>query len=655
MCGFIGWFQARSRGHFPPEKLRQLTAARDLITHRGPDDGAEASGEGWYMGFRRLSILDLSTAGRQPMQFSGGRHTLTFNGEIYNHRELRHTALKDAALPSTGDTVVLGTMLSQGNAVDVLGQLRGMFAFAWWDAESHTLVAARDHFGIKPLYYCELEGALVLSSELRVMRHLLAGKAKVSQAAIAQYFRWGSVQGPGTMLEGVQSLPPGHLLRWKGGKLEIDRYFIPRWPGSEVWVTGADAKARTRQVVTDSVRAHLISDVPVGVFLSGGLDSTLMAAIMREQGMTGIEAFSIGYEENAGVPDETDAAARTAEFLGCKFVRERLTSDSLFDKLDAYLACLDQPTGDALNTWLVSEVAARQVKVTLSGLGADEWFGGYNYHRLLHLAQRVPGRNLWGPLASPLARLGEKVLPEGVSGHKAWKALLYASGAAGRDLPAMHAHARGIFRAPDLARLLRLPASRVDALSLRNDLRDALIHDLPQRAPDAWLHQLLLLETETYLANTLLRDNDVTSMAHSLELRVPLVDREVFALAGQIHPEAKLNMQGGKRILREAFHDLLPPWIAQDKQKKTFTLPLMKWMRHPRWRDRIMDTLTSTAARERGWLDPAEVNRHLTRYYASAIEDKRAWRLSQTVWLMFVLEAWAGRVRCNAFLDRRDG
>ncbi|MEZ0277365.1 MAG: asparagine synthase-related protein, partial [Roseimicrobium sp.] len=301
----------------------------------------------------------------------------------------------------------------------------------------------------------------------------------------------------------------------------------------------------------------------------------------------------------------------------------------------------DQPTGDALNTWLVSQVAAKDVKVTLSGLGADEWFGGYNYHRLINLALRVPAHAALGRVAGPLVRLAGKLLPAGVQGHRSWKALLYASGAAGTELAAMHAHARTIFNRAEIAALLQCPESKVDAISLRNELRDSLIENLSQRAPDGWLNQLLLLETETYLANTLLRDNDVTSMVHSLELRVPLVDREIFTLAGRIAPDAKLNMQGGKRILREAFADLLPEWIAKDTAKKTFTLPLMKWMRQPRWKERIMDTLTSREARDRGWLDASEVDRHLKRYYTATLDDKRAWRLSQTVWLMFVLESWA--------------
>ncbi|OAI58040.1 hypothetical protein AYO49_06040 [Verrucomicrobiaceae bacterium SCGC AG-212-N21] len=641
MCGFAGWFQAQ--GQVDAERRRQLGVALKLITHRGPDDGIEAGGLEWWMGFRRLSILDLTTAARQPMRFEGGRYTLTFNGEIYNYRELREATMRGVELPSTGDTAVLGTLLLHNDVHEVLPELRGMFAFAWWDSQRRTLIAARDRFGIKPLYYAVMEdGSLAIASELRVIRHLLGEKARVSRSALAQFFRWGSVQAPDTMLEGVHCLPPGHLLTWHEGKIEIERWFTPKWPDKSAWLNGQPAQDAVREIITDSVRAHLVSDVPVGVFLSGGLDSTLMAALMRQQGMENLQAFSIGYEENAGVPDESDAAERTAQFLGCRFTRERLTSQGLFGKLDDYLGCLDQPTGDALNTWLVSQVAAREVKVTLSGLGADEWFGGYNYHRILHLAHVLPlAGSKVGGVVSPLVKALGAVLPEGIKSHKSWKALHYASGAAGRDLAAMHQHARGIYDVPDVAALLGMPPDEARTMVSGNPLHVTLVKELSSRAPDGWLQRLLLLETETYLANTLLRDNDVTSMAHSLELRVPLVDHAVFDLAGRIAPGEKLNLSGGKRVLRAAFHDLLPPWIAQDKKKKTFTLPLMKWMRDPAWKERITNTLTSQRCRERGWMNGKVVDQFLNRYYNSNLEDKRAWKLSQTVWLMFVLESWA--------------
>ncbi len=600
--------------------------ALQMIVHRGPDDRAEAEGDGWWMGFQRLSILDLSDHGRQPMSFGGGRFTLTFNGEIYNFRELR-AGLGEVNLPSSGDTAVLGALLERAPVEKVLAELRGMFAIAWRDAETGSVVLARDHFGIKPLYYrISSAGELVYGSELRAVRKL-GGGGRVSRVALAQYFQWGALQSPETLFDDVRCLPPGHLLVWRGCKTEVRRWFQPAWPGPDAWVHDAvEQKRLVREGVLESVRAHLVSDVPVGVFLSGGLDSSLLVACMREAGQKSIKAFSIGYEENAGVPDESDAARRTAEYFGCDFVRERLTADALESRLDSYFDQMDQPTGDALNTWLVSRLASSEVKVTLSGLGADEWWAGYNYHRLIALAAKSPLLSAGG-----LARKADSLLPQGMRGHKAWKVLFYALGGAGRDVREWQSFGRTIMPPAQVARLLhgdsKMPSPPV----------------FEPQSPDSWLHELLLRETETYLANTLLRDNDVMSMAHSLELRVPLVDREIFALAGRMPPESKLNTLGGKRVLREAFRELLPPRIYDDRQKKTFTLPLMKWMRLPKWQERIRDTLGSQRFRDRGWVEEGQKREICDQYFGGSLDSKAAWPLSQRVWMLYVLEEWARR------------
>lgn len=625
MCGFIGWF--RSSGTLWREEERAIQQqVLSMIAHRGPDDGAESLHDGGWMGFRRLSILDLTTHARQPMSFGGGRQTLTFNGEIYNFRELR-ACLGGMPLDSSGDTAVLGALLEREPLERVLARLRGMFAFAWWDEHTRALTLVRDHFGIKPLYYQIMaDGGIVYGSELRAVARL-GGTSAVSPSALADFFRWGAVQAPDTFYEGVRCLPPGHMLVWQGGHVETRPWFLPRWPGREDWVQDeAEQQHLVREGMLDSVKAHLVSDVPVGVFLSGGLDSTLITACMRKAGQQKIKAFSIGYEENSGVPDETVAARRSAEFYDCDFVCERLTADTLEARLDDYFDQMDQPTGDALNTWVVSQVAAREVKVVLSGLGADEWWAGYNFHRLISLAARSPLLSAGG-----LVRALGRVLPVSVRAKPSWKALYYALGGAGRDMAAWHAHGRTITPQAEVARLLQTE-SPMPAPPLGT-----------RHAPDSWLHELLLRETTTYLANTLLRDNDFSSMAHSLELRVPWVDVEVFALAGRIPPDAKLNTLGGKRVLRTAFRDLLPPWIYDDPKKKGFTLPLMKWMRQPRWQARIRETLGSQACRERGWTDARLTARMCEEYFKSTLESTAVWSLAQRVWQLYLLEEWARR------------
>jgi asparagine synthase (glutamine-hydrolysing) len=644
MCGFLGWYRQQAAPWTERERERQQRALA-AIAHRGPDDSSEHLAPTGWMGFRRLSILDLSTAARQPMAFDGGRHHLTFNGEIYNFRELR----RDAALSShssTGDTAVLGELLRRQPPSQVLPQLRGMFAFAWWDSENQELFAARDRFGIKPLYYhLAADGQLLLGSELRALQTLIGGQPEISPPALAQFFRWGAVQAPHTVLRGIQCLPPGHHLRWKKGHLTIERWFTPDWPSAHQWITDPnDQREQVRQTVLGSIQAHLVADVPVGVFLSGGLDSTLVTAAMRHLGQDQIKAFSVGFEADAGVPDESDTAERTARHYSCDFFRARVTADTLFDQIDGFLDQLDQPTGDGLNTWLVSAVASAEVKVCLSGVGADEWFAGYRYLRLASLAQQsVVTRSGLQPTLQKGLLSADRRLPSTVRGHKLWKAIFYGLGGAGARPYQWQSHARSLYPAADLAVLLNLSAETFSHLTLATSERQDLEQRLTRPRSTEWLSDMLLAETETYLANTLLRDADAVSMAHSLELRVPLVDPEVFDLAGCLPPQTKLNASGGKVILRETFKDLLPEWIYDDRQKKTFTLPLMKWLRQPRWRQRIEDTLSSSACRTRGWIEPKQAARLIHQFYASDNITTSGWQECQIVWLMFVLESWALR------------
>lgn len=583
------------------------------------------------MGFRRLSILDLSDHAHQPMSFDGGHQTLTFNGEIYNFRELRET-LGNTRLPSTGDTAVLGTMLSRLRINRVLPQLRGMFAFAWRDDVRRTLCLARDHFGIKPLYYhLDGDGTLRYASEMRALRLLLAsGAAGLSTQALAGYLRWGCVQGPDTADDGIRCLPPGHRLIWKDGDIEVERWFMPVWQARSEWVRDEEEQRHlVRMAVLDSVRAHLIADVPVGVFLSGGLDSSLMAGAMRHLGQKKIKAFSLGYEVDAGVPDETQAAERTARALDCDFHAERMSASDVESLLNGYIDSLDQPTGDALNTWLVSRFAAREVKVVLSGLGADEWWAGYTLHRLASLTMRSPLKHF-----GLVARGCQALLPGSLQSHPSWRAAFFALGGHGNTPAQIQRSSRSLFMPAEVVRITGRSWSE-------NGEGHRIAREAPLSAPDSWLHEMLRVETETYLADMLLRDNDVVSMAHSLELRVPLVDKHIFALSARLPPDSKMTTHRGKIILREACKDLLPAHIYDDRQKKTFTLPLMKWMRTPRWRARIEDTLYSTACRQRGWLQPREVERLCSAYFSSSVETKRGWSLSQRVWVMYVLEAWA--------------
>ncbi len=648
MCGFIAYFSPCGTA-LEPDHLGRLDAALELIAHRGPDDSSTASGPGWWIGFRRLSILDLSECARQPMPLPRDRW-LAFNGEIYNFRELR-TQFAPHELRSTGDTEVLGNLLDHFGVEVALRQLRGMFAFGWWDAEKRELIFARDPFGIKPLYWTQTaDGGVCISSEMAPLQKLgLAGG--VSPEGVASYFRWGGVEAPETVFSGVRLLPPGHFARWKeGGAVTIERYFQPQWLGRPAWIRDRKSllvEARNR--VIESVEAHLESDVPVGVFLSAGLDSNIICAALRELGRGRFQAFSVGYDGQEGIEDESAVARRSAEFFGAEFSVERVSAGSLLETFDHFIAHLDSPSGDALNTYLVSRAASRHVKVALSGLGADEWFGGYNYARLAKLAQLLPMWRLTGAAGlADAVRAAFAGLPTALRTKRLAKLAALIGGAMGTTMPAWYRAFYAVLPERELKALL---TPELRTVALKSPTETSGLHssetDLASRAPDSWLDELCLLETEHHLPNVLLRDCDAMSMAHSLELRVPLVDREIFHLAGQVPPEWKLGWRANKRVLREAFRPLLPAWINEDRKKKTFTLPLMTWLREPQWRERVTATLLSERAKARGWLVPERVRAHVEEFYRSREVGRRGFALSQRVWLMFVLESWA-----QAHLDR---
>ena len=628
MCGFIGCFGAVSS----PERL---TRALHSLAARGPDDEGCYQDAASWIGFRRLSILDLSLAGHQPMVFGNGRHVLAFNGEIYNHRELRTRLLAGVEHRSSGDTEVLGQLLERLPVEQVLAELRGMYAFLWYDTREQVLVAARDRYGIKPLYFHAAEGRLALASELRALLELEVAR-DLDPSGLLDYLAVGSVQSPSSILREVINVPPGHRLQWSQAHgIKMEPWYRPSWQAKPAWMKGGMPAWReaVRKTVFASIQAHLESDVEIGVFLSGGLDSSLVASVMRHLGHGKLKAFSIGYEQDAGVPDESSIAARTADYLGAKFECEVITSADVLAGFDSYIQAMDQPTGDALNTYLVSRVAARSVKVAMSGVGVDEWFGGYTYHRALQAAWSAglmrPGLNKVMPT---MARL---LCPKGLG--RLHPIFLKASHLAGLlqapDLIGIHTLARSFFRRDDFT-----DSQQLGGLAA---WRGAFTPDeLRQDAPGSMRHQLFALETSTFLQNTLLRDCDWSSMAHSLELRTPFVDQEVFELAAHLPPEAKLTCRSSKRVMRECFQDILPPWILDDRKKKTFTLPKMKWMREKAWAERIQDTLRSARWQDRGFMSRRATALALNDFYSTATAGDSGFLRSQKVWLLFVLEEW---------------
>ncbi len=587
MCGIAGWIG--------PEAGWEAETFREGLRRRGPDGSGVWRSERATLVHTRLAILDLSEAGAQPMkrkaeignaetliskvlegQADRGSCVLVFNGEIYNYRELRaELEAEGECFVSDSDTeVLLKLLVREGDAC--LPKLAGMFAFCCWDEASGEALLARDAFGIKPLYY-RIDGeTLAFASETRVLQR--TGDA-MDAAALRDFFLWGSVPEPATLTTAVRQLPAGHLLRWKAGRATVEK-----WQGAEGGRHGAEAERGklkvesrnaddgrleaknsgwmgvTRAALLESMRRHLVSDVPVGIFLSGGIDSTVVLALAREVlGKTAdIRTFSIGFDDSEF--DESGIARRTAEHFGARHTEWRMSAEEGAAEIEGFLAAMDQPSIDGFNTWCVSKLARRKgMKVVLSGLGGDEFFAGYGSF------QRVPRfRQLYralGPLRSVVAWLLDRKPP-----GSPWRRLAGYLRGDGSWLSAFHAQ-RGIFTPDEAAELAR-------ALSGR-DPASPPFSDQGQRTKDKEPRTTVSeLEVTRYMRNQLLRDSDVFSMAHGLELRVPLVDVRLAEALATIPAEVRLRQ--GKQLLLEAVPEV-PEWVW-NQPKRGFRFPFQQWM-----------------------------------------------------------------------------
>jgi len=555
MCGISGIF--RLPGGQPPAE-EELRRTLDAMAHRGPDGrGQWSSADGRaLLGHLRLAIIDLSPAGAQPMASTDGRLHITFNGEIFNYRELR-AALPDrgSGLRTQSDTeVIMAWFALEGPRA--FGRLRGMFALAIYDALERRLTLARDPLGIKPLYYQSDEGAFRFASQVKA---LLAGGAvreALDPAGAVGFLLWGSVPEPHTWVRGVRALPAGHAL------VVNDAVAAPE-PFSLVPAQESDADLAT--LLSDSVRAHLVADVPVGVFLSAGLDSGLIAALAQRASREPLRTFTVVVPQWRGTErDEGSLAAAVAKALGTQHQERELDRDEFRALWRQHLEAMDQPSIDGFNTYLVSKLAREaNLKVVLSGLGGDELFGSYpsfrdvpRWHRAARALGMVPGLpGAWPRLATVL-RPGQPKL-RGLA-------------SLGTSLAGAYLLRRGLFLPDELATLLPRPFLE-EGLAAYDPVADAarLIVD----PADPW-RAVHTMESALYMRNQLLRDSDWASMAHGLELRVPLVDTwlERGMAALDFEPGRSLGKAAAIAMVAPA----LPPAVFS-RRKTGFALPL-EWL-----------------------------------------------------------------------------
>lgn len=567
------------------------------MQHRGPDEDGffvnDSRVPGLALGMRRLSIIDLS-GGHQPVWNETQDVCVVFNGELYNYRELRQRlSLSGHRFSTQSDTEILVHGWEEWGE-DLLNELRGMFAFALLDLRKHyatvpVLFLARDPLGIKPLYYAQTSEGFAFASELRA---LISGKLvapKISLDALTSYLLFGSISEPVTLLQGVFSVPPGHRLL-----LHLpDRRRSPRarpWWDPRQSSAARDAKrprdfvsaaARLRNMLDESVRAHLIADVPVGLFLSSGLDSSAIAAFAA-RAQNGIQSFTLSFPDTPY--DEAPLAGVVARRAGTKHTEIPLRGDDMLARLEEALSALDQPTADGVNTYFVSW-AARQVglKVALSGLGGDELFAGYRTFadtpRLarLELASRfIPGafRRISAPLISTL--VGQRGSAD--AARKASDAWLMPDA-----LPHAYFFTRLLFPPSELSRLMepRYHSSSVaqDGVTLEPTWLGWLERVADQAHAMEPIAGISWLEMRTYMVSTLLRDTDSVSMARSLEVRVPFLDTPLVEFVSALPDEARVRPGRPKALLLAALDGLLPPEILNQK-KRTFTLPWEEWLRN---------------------------------------------------------------------------
>jgi asparagine synthase (glutamine-hydrolysing) len=580
MCGIAGIYAYRDSAQ--SVDLDELRVIRDHMARRGPDGSGEWLSEDRRVGFghRRLAIIDLSDRAAQPMHTSDGRLTITFNGEIYNYVALRQELeRKGYVFRTTSDTEVL-LHLYRDRGVDMLHALRGMYAFGLWDAVDKSLLLARDPYGIKPLYYADQDGTLRFASQVRA---LLAGggvSREPDSAGQVGFYLWGSVPEPYTTYRSISALPAGSYLVAKSAAVgaphthfSIARCWADACESAEPIPTADEAQTLVREALRASVASHMVADVPVSAFLSGGIDSGSLVGLMAEQGVASTHAITLSFAEFSGSnDDEVPLAAAVARYYGVQHHIRHVGQTEFREDLPAILAAMDQPTIDGVNTWFVSKATCELgLKVAISGLGGDELFGGYStfqtvprFVRTMFWPSQVPG------LGEALRRAAGPVLTRVPGAHPKLAGLAEYGG----SYPGAYMLKRGLFMPWELDSILPSDLVREGLDQLEPSRRlQSLLSPMPRTD---WA-KVAVLEASQYMRNQLLRDTDWASMAHSLEVRVPLVDH--MLLTQLAAPIARARRIEGKRWLAMSPARPLPLHV-RNRAKTGFSTPIESWLSH---------------------------------------------------------------------------
>jgi asparagine synthase (glutamine-hydrolysing) len=623
VCGIAGIATTHSDLSLRPAADRMAASMK----HRGPDSQGVQEFPSCLLVNARLSIIDLSERGRMPMASADGQTWITYNGETYNAAELRaDLEQRGHSFRTTSDTeVVLHLYLEYGERC--VEKLRGMFAFAIWDAREKKLVVARDRLGIKPLYLWQSGNLLLFASELKTLLASALVPRKLDGAGLRAFLQLGHIPPPWSAIRGVTPLAPGHIGVWKDGQWRTESYWSlsPHASASNASSPRStdQLSAELSEVLLDSMRNHLVSDVPVLIFLSGGTDSACLGALARAAGARNLSAMTVGFGETEF--DESDLTRRTADALGIPLEIVKLEAKRVEAELDHAVWALDEPSVDGLNSYWISKLGAEAgFKVALSGQGGDELFGGYEslawferFNSVARWARPFPGM--------PFGRMLDRN-----SFPFRWRKLSYLVGA---DDP---------FVAAQLA---------VKVLFLDRDVRELLSPPLAPNGhpPEARQHlqhwsklvenedlreRLAFMDIHTHLEPRLLRDLDAMSMAHSIEVRPVFLDHRVVEFLLPVPSSVRMQQ---KRLLLDAARRFVPPALLADlagRRKRTFTFPFQRWLSHD-LRGVLKDAFSPERLRRTGILEPAAVNRLWNRYERS--EGAVGW---SRIWDLFVLQRW---------------
>lgn len=620
MCGIVGMLDLKGRRVDPS----WIQVMNDSIAHRGPDDSGSYVKQSIGLGMRRLSIIDVA-GGYQPVYNETKTVWVVFNGEIYNHLELRKDLEKAGHRFYTHSDSETLVHLYEQYGIEGVSRLRGMFAYALWDEKAERLLLVRDRIGIKPLYYSIMNGRLVFASELKAFLGLPWFDPAINPLAIERFLAYMYIPGPETVYQGVLELPPASILVYERGRTSLQRYWTLRYQSRDE-VPVEEWTERVLHQFRDSVKSHLISDVPLGAFLSGGIDSSAIVAAMAMESSKPVMTFSIGYEGEGAFQDERPYARLVADRYHTDHHEFVVTAD-IQDILPKLVGCFDQPFADssAIPNYYITKLTRQHVTVALSGLGGDELGGGYERYLGMQWAEHF--RRFPNVIRGLLGEYWVHRLPDSQTGHPGMSRIKRFILSAAQPRAERYAAFVMAHSSVERGKLL----SRDFHTEARSELPEDLIAEVFRSGDaDSLLHYLLLCDMRLYLPGDLLSLTDRVSMMHSLEVRVPFLDHPLIELMAQIPAKHTMTLWSKKALFKQAFSGMLPSSILHRK-KLGFSIPLAIWLR-TELRPLLCDVLSKESLRAVGYLDCVEIERLVSEHLRGAANhESKLWTLINLV------------------------